>query len=45
MQLMLKHPQRAPLHAALDQACEILDARRPAPDERWHVDVDPVEGV
>jgi primosomal protein N' (replication factor Y) len=45
LQLLLKHPQRAPLHAALELACKVLGATRGTARSRWHVDVDPLEGV
>jgi len=45
LQLLLKHPSRAPLHAALDAACALLDTRRTPGVERWHIDVDPLEGA
>ena len=45
MQLLLSHAQRAPLHAALDAACRLLETRRAPGVERWHIDVDPQEGA
>jgi primosomal protein N' (replication factor Y) len=45
LQLLLNHPQRAPLHAALEHACRVLDGARGSAHDRWHIDVDPVEGV
>ncbi len=44
VQLLLRDTRRAPLHAALEQACQLLDAHRFAAHERWQVDVDPLEG-
>ena len=45
LQLLLSHAQRAPLHAALDAACRLLETRRTPGVERWHIDVDPQEGA
>ncbi len=44
IQLLLRDARRAPLHAALEQACRLLDAHRFSAQERWQVDVDPLEG-
>ncbi len=44
MQLMLRDSRRAPIHAALEEACRLLDAHRFAANERWQVDVDPLDG-
>lgn len=44
MQLLLRDVRRAPLHAALEDACRMLDAHRFSAQERWQVDVDPLEG-
>jgi primosomal protein N' (replication factor Y) (superfamily II helicase) len=45
MQLLLKHAHRAPLHAALDSACQLLETTRAPGVQRWHIDVDPQEGA
>jgi primosomal protein N' (replication factor Y) len=45
IQLLLRDTRRAPLHAALEQACQRLDAHRFAAHERWQVDVDPLDGA
>ncbi|MBP6381221.1 MAG: primosomal protein N' [Pseudomonadales bacterium] len=45
LQLLLSHAQRAPLHAALEAACRLLETRRTPGVERWHIDVDPQEGA
>jgi len=45
MQLLLKHAHRAPLHAALDSACTLLETKRIPGVQRWHIDVDPQEGA
>ncbi len=45
MQLLLRDARRAPLHAALEAACQLLDAHRFGAHERWQVDVDPLEGA
>jgi len=41
-QLLLNHAARAPLHAALKQACSELEAHRLPARTRWVVDVDPI---
>lgn len=45
LQLLLRHAQRAPLHAALDRAHEWLETHRPAGLARWYIDVDPQDGI
>ncbi|MFM7273850.1 MAG: primosomal protein N', partial [Gammaproteobacteria bacterium] len=45
VQLLLKHAARGPLHGALELACTKLDAHKWRAGERWHVDVDPLEGA
>lgn len=45
LQLLLRHAQRTPLHAALDTACTLLESRRYGSVARWHIDVDPQDGA
>ena len=45
LQLLLKHDQRAVLHAALDTVCDLLDGERTPGLDRWLLDVDPLEGA
>ncbi|MBK7170736.1 MAG: primosomal protein N' [Gammaproteobacteria bacterium] len=45
LHLLFKHSHRTPLHAAISTACQLLESRRLPGIDRWHIDVDPLEGA
>jgi primosomal protein N' (replication factor Y) len=45
LHLLFRHAHRAPLHAAIAEACQLLESRRLPGIDRWHIDVDPLEGA
>lgn len=45
LHLLFKHVHRTPLHAAISSACQLLESWRLPGIDRWHIDVDPLEGA